>query len=114
MGWGHKPPINGPTMKLRAKTAPNNPWNRPRSRGLYRSPMIAMTIGKSAPAPRPWMVRKAINWFIFCEAPDNHEPTRNRHTPMINIALRPNTSENLPQMGTVTVDDSRYALTTHE
>ena len=58
--------------------------------------MIAITIGKSAPAPRPWMARNTTSSVMFCEAPDSQEPIRKRATPIISITLRPKTSENLP------------------
>ena len=52
-------------MNEMPKTAPKRPWYLPRSAGVNRSPMTASAIGKSAPAPRPWMPRNRISCSMF-------------------------------------------------
>ena len=76
-------------MKAIPKTAPKRPWYLPRSAGENRSPMTARLIGKSAPAPRPWMPRNRMSWAMFWLRPDRAEPTRNRLTPIMSSGLRP-------------------------
>ena len=58
--------------------------------------MTARLIGKSAPAPRPWMPRNRISCHISWDRPDSSEPNRNRLMPIISIGRRPNWSESLP------------------
>ena len=58
--------------------------------------MTARLIGKSAPAPRPWMPRKMISCSMFCDRPDSAEPTRNSTMPIIRSGLRPYRSESFP------------------
>ena len=83
------PPRNGPTRKAMPKTAPNRPWYLPRSAGVNRSPITASEMGKSAPAPRPWMARKRISCHIAWLRPDRAEPTRKMPMPIISNGLRP-------------------------
>ncbi len=83
-------------MKLRPKTAPNSPWYRPRSRGVKRSPITARAIGKSAPAPHPWMARKTISSPMLWESPERADPARKMTMPTISIRCLPKTSPSLP------------------
>ncbi len=58
--------------------------------------MTASAIGKSAPAPMPWMPRKRMSIAMFCDRPDSAEPIRKMVTPIIIIGLRPYRSDSLP------------------
>ena len=51
-------------MNAIPNTAPKRPWYLPRSAGEKRSPMTASAIGKSDPAPMPWMPRKRMSWVM--------------------------------------------------
>ncbi len=84
-----KPPRAGPTRAERPKTAPKRPWYLPRSAGVKRSPMTASEIGKSAPAPMPWIPRKRISCSIVWLMPDRAEPIRNVVIPKRRSGLRP-------------------------
>ncbi len=86
----------GPMSDESPNTAPKKPRYLPRSEGLKMSPMMAIEIGKRAPAPRPWSARNAISCHICWESPDSAEPTRKMTTPVRNIGRRPNRSESLP------------------
>ncbi len=99
------------------KVAPNRPENLPRSRGANRSAMMAKAVVNRAPPPRPWMARKTISWVMppprigmspnSPDRPASQEPNRNRAMPAISTALRPKMSPSLPQIGIITVEDSR-------
>ena len=54
----------GPMRNATPNIAPKKPWYLPRSDGAKMSPMIASATGNSAPAPRPWSPRKAMNCHI--------------------------------------------------
>ena len=51
--------------------------------------MTASEMGKSAPAPTPWMPRNRMSMAMFWDRPDSAEPTRKMVTPIISIGLRP-------------------------
>ena len=48
--------------------------NLARWAGGKMSPMIACEIGIMAPAPRPWMPRKAMSAVMPCACPHRAEP----------------------------------------
>ncbi len=83
------PPSAGPTRAENPKTAPKRPWYLPRSAGEKRSPITAREIGKSAPAPMPWIPRKRISCSIVWLRPDRADPTRNIVMPNRSRGLRP-------------------------
>ena len=58
--------------------------------------MTARLIGKSDPAPRPWMPRKRTSCHIVCDRPERSDPKRKMLTPIISIGRRPNWSESFP------------------
>ena len=91
-----RPPMAGPMIELSPKTAPKKPRYLPRSDGEKMSPMMAIEIGKSAPAPSPCRPRKAMNWAIVCERPDKADPIRKIPTPMVKSRRRPKRSDSLP------------------
>src|ERR1700676_5041433 len=47
-------------------------------------------------------------------SPESQQPHRNSPIPASSIGLRPYRSPNLPHTGTMTVEDKRYAVVTHE
>ena len=57
---------------------------------------MVSTIGPTAPAPRPWIVRIAINCPIDCDVPERIEPTLKSTRPNSRIALAPYRSASLP------------------
>ena len=79
--------------------------------------MIAKAVVNKAPPPIPWMARKAISWVMppprtgrdpnSPDRPESQEPARKMLIPASRIGLRPNRSPSLPQIGTMTVEDSR-------
>ena len=68
----------------------------------------------SPPAPSPWSARNAISSVMFWAMPQSAEPTRKMTIAVCRTILRPYRSPSLPYSGPVTVDASRYAVTTHE
>jgi hypothetical protein len=71
------------------QTLLKSPCIRARCSRLNRSPMMVTVMGKTAPAPRPWMARKIINAIMLGAAPDVIDPSRNRPMPVKRIILRP-------------------------
>ncbi len=53
------------------------------------SPTIVIAIGSTAPAPRPWIARKAMRLGMFHAAAARIEPSRNAPMPKSMIGLRP-------------------------
>jgi hypothetical protein len=53
------------------------------------SPTIVKAMGCTAPAPRPWSVRKAMSIGIDVESPQSMEPMTNSARPKRKIGLRP-------------------------
>ena len=88
--------MSGPRMNATPNTRPKKPWYLPRSAGVNRSPMTASAIGKSAPAPRPWIPRNSTSCHISWLRPDSAEPTRKSPMPAMKIGFRPYRSESLP------------------
>ncbi len=76
--------------------------------------MIAKAIAIKPPAPRPWTARNPINWPMFCDRPDNADPTKNTTIAVWNMILRPYRSLILPYSGVDAVDVNKYAVTTHD
>ena len=101
-------------MLAAPKTAPNSPWYRPRSRGGTTSPMIAWVPTNRPPPPSPWIARKAMSSVIVWLSPDRMDPTRKMMIAAWKNPLRPYWSPSLPHNGVEAVDESRYAVTTHE
>lgn len=71
-----QPPRAGPTIDEMPKTDAVNPCHLPRSAGGKISPMMAIAIGITAPAPRPWIARKMMSWVMVCDVPESAEPIR--------------------------------------
>ena len=69
--------------------------------------MMVMAIGCTAPAPSPWIARKAISAGMLHASPHRIEPRTNVPTPNSMIGLRPNWSESLAKIGTETAWASR-------
>ena len=55
-----------------------------------------MLMGSTAPAPRPWIARKAISAGMLQAKPHSAEPSTNKVMPMSITGLRPNKSDSLP------------------
>ncbi len=68
---------------------------------------MVIDIGWTAPAPRPWMARKAISEPMLQASPHRIEPTRNSPMPTSITGLRPKPSASFPYTGTVTACASR-------
>jgi hypothetical protein len=83
------PPRASPISAESPKTAPNRPWYLPRSTGVNRSPMTASEIGKSEPAPMPWMPRKRISCHISPLRPESAHPIRKTEIPKMSSGFRP-------------------------
>ncbi len=71
------------------------------------SPTIVTDIGWTAPAPSPWIARKAMSAGIDQANPHSTEPVRNVATPTRITGLRPTVSAILEYTGTVTAWASR-------
>ncbi len=69
--------------------------------------MMVIPIGWTAPAPSPWMTRKAISAGMLQASPQRIEPSTNSATPASITGLRPNRSLSLPKIGTHTAWASR-------
>ena len=108
------PPSSGPPIMASDMTATKYPWKRPRSRGGTRSPMIAITLTISPPAPRPCTARNAISSAMLCDSPDSTEPTRKTAMANTNRFFRPYRSPSLPYSGVEMVVASVYAVTTQD
>ena len=108
------PPSNGPSTVVTPKTAPSIPWYRPRSRSGMTSPISAVAVTVSPPAPSPWIARAAISHSIDCAAPLSAEPITNTTIDTWKTILRPNRSPSLPTTAVITVSASRYEVTTHD
>ena len=91
-----RPPMAGPMIELSPKTAPKKPRYLPRSDGEKMSPMMAIEIGKSAPAPSPCSPRNAMNCHMVCERPESSDPTRKMPTPARKRGRLPKRSDSLP------------------
>ena len=105
-------PKAGPTTAATPQTPLNKPWIFARSSDSKTSPTIVNEIGWTAPAPRPWIVRKAMSWVMFWARPHSIEPPTNPARPIMKMGLRPYMSAMREYRGTVTVDASRYAENT--
>ena len=78
--------------------------------------MSASTVkvfAKSMPPKAPWIVRNAISSGMFCAKPQSQEPAMKPTIPTSMKGFRPNMSPSLPETGTTTVDETRYAVVTH-
>jgi len=51
---------------------------------------------------------------MSCAIPQSADPARNSAIATCSTILRPYRSPSLPYSGSTTVDDSRYAVTTHD
>ena len=58
--------------------------------------MIVIDMGMTAPAPSPWIARKAISCSIERERPQSAEPIRKTAIPNRKIGLRPYRSASRP------------------
>ena len=96
------PPMAGPIRLDPPQTALKSPWTLARSRSVNRSPIIVMTIGPTAPAPRPWMIRMAISFGMLREQPDRIEPRREQPQPEQEHALA------AEQVGELAVNRGRH------
>lgn len=56
------------------------------------SPMIAIAIAMSPPAPIPCTARNAISCAMFCDSPDSSDPIRKIVIAVWNTILRPSRS----------------------
>ena len=83
------PPNNGPMTLASPNIAPKSPCQRPRSRGLKRSPTKAKALTIIAPPPIPCIARKIISWNIEVATPERTDPIRNTTMPAIKNGLRP-------------------------
>ena len=102
-----KPPVVGPTIELRPKTAPKRPCARPRWSGGKRSPMTVKTVANSTPPNNPWMPRNTISWVMSCESPHSADAATKPIMPASRKGLRPNRSPSLPAIGVMVVDVTR-------
>jgi hypothetical protein len=109
-----QPPVAGPSTEARPNAAPVKPCQRPRSEAGTRSPIVAIASGIIAPAPRPWTARATISCVIEPALAPTTLPTMKIAIPVAKKRRRPWMSESLPQIGTLTVDASMYAVKTHE
>src|SRR6478672_4084564 len=78
------------------------------------SPMIVIASVIKPPAPMRCSPRKTISSVMFWDRPASADPIRNTTIANWNTLLRPWRSLILPYSGVVTVDATRYAVTTHE
>jgi hypothetical protein len=77
--------------------------------------MTAKALVNRAPPPIPCRPRKAISWIMpppnsgpkAPASPQSQEPATKISTPAIRTRFRPHWSPSLPQIGTITVEDSR-------
>ena len=79
--------------------------------------MMAKAVVNRAPPPIPWIARKTMSCTMpppmsgsdpnSPDSPDSQDPARKKLIPASRMGLRPNRSPSLPQMGTITVEDSR-------
>lgn len=102
-----KPPRSGPRTLVTPKTAPKSPWYLPRSRGVTRSPTIAIDSTMSPPPPSPWSARNPISWGMFWAIPQSAEPIRKITIAVWKSFLRPYWSPSLPHSGVAAVAASR-------
>jgi len=58
--------------------------------------MIAMAEVMVPPAPRPWSARKAMSCNMFCDKPDNAEPSKKMPIASWKMRRRPYRSPSLP------------------
>jgi hypothetical protein len=84
-----QPPVVGPMIDAKPKTAPVRPCQRPRSAGGMRSPIVATASGISAPAPRPWTARPATSWVIVPAVPQITAPSMKMTMPATKNGRRP-------------------------
>src|SRR5665647_1711888 len=77
------------------------------------SPTIVIDIGSTAPAPRPWIARKAMRLGMFQAAAASTDPSRNAPMPNSMMGLRPMVSASFAYKGTVTADASMYTENSH-
>ena len=83
------PPSVGPTMLARPKTLITSPIQRPRSRGLKMSPIVAVESAIIAPPPIPATTRARISHTIPGAAPPSSEPTMKNAIPTSSSGRRP-------------------------
>ena len=102
-------PIAGPITAAAPHTPENSPWILARCSLSKTSPRMVNEIGCTAPAPRPWIVRKRIRDVIDVANPHSIDPPMKRPSPVMKMGLRPYMSARRAYSGTVTVEASRYA-----
>ena len=102
----NRPPNSGPNTVVTPNTAPSAPWYLPRSRSGMTSPISAVAVTASPPAPMPWTARNAIRVVMSQAMPQKNEPTMKIRTESWNTRLRPNRSPNLPARTVETVSAS--------
>ena len=100
-------PIAGPTTAHAPQTPEKSPWILARCSLSKMSPTIVNAIGWTAPAPRPWIVRKRMSCVIEPAKPHSIEPPTNSARPVMKIGLRPYMSASRAYRGTVTVEARR-------
>ena len=105
-------PMAGPTTAAAPHTPEKRPWILARCSLSKTSPTIVKAMGWTAPAPRPWIVRKRISRVIELAKPDSIDPPMKSASPARKIGLRPYMSARRAYRGTVTVDARRYAENT--
>ena len=72
-----------------APDAAKQALDRARSSIVKMSPMIVMVTGCTAPAPRPCSALERMSCSMFCEAPQQTEPSRKTLQPKSRTGLRP-------------------------
>ena len=84
-----RPPSTGPSTLENAKTKPEYPSQRARSRGATRSPTAASGSAFNPPAPMPWIARNTMSCVMLDAAPHKTEPVRKIPIAISIMRLRP-------------------------
>ncbi len=94
------------------KIAAKRPCMRARVRGGKRSAITVNTFAMRMPAKRPWSARNRTSWSMSWDRPQSADAPTNPIMPARMNGFRPKRSPSFPAIGTMTVDETRYAVVT--